>query len=377
MPHIAERELELPDAIIGKLISLLHDKRVISLGAGEPDFDLPKPLVAYLKRIANKTNKYSPPGGIPELKIAIAKKLRKENRIHAEPENIVVTGGSQEALLLAAACALDVGEQAIVPNPSFLAYLPTVELLSAAPVFADTAASTGWELDPDEVRRRIDKKKTKVLIINTPGNPTGNVLKRKTLEELADIAVDNDLYMFSDEAYEKIIYGKKHVSIASLNGMERYAVTFQTFSKSYAMCGFRLGYCAAPPKLAAAITKIHVYTSICAPTVSQMLGIKALSLPEKYTSAMVTEYRKRRDYIVKRLNETGLRTVKPEGAFYAFAHVGKDDRRFAFDLLKKAHVAVVPGSEFGTAGKGYIRLSFATKLPLIKQAMDRMERFVR
>jgi aminotransferase len=379
MPHIAERELELPDAVIGKLISLAAEsKNVISLGPGEPDFPLPKPLVQHTKKIADKVNHYSPPSGLFVLREAIAKKVKKDNGIDADPDNVIVTAGSQEALLISLACTLDVSEQIIIPNPSFLAYLPLADLFSTSPVFVQLKEEENFEINPDEVKKLVDSKKTKAIIINTPSNPTGTVIKKKTLEELADIAVDNDLYIFSDEAYEKIIYDEKHVSIASLNGMENNVVTFQTFSKSYAMAGYRVGYCVAPPSLAEYIVKTHVYTSICAPTISQHLALKALSMKKIYIDRMVKEYKRRRGVIVKRLNEIGLHTIMPQGAFYTFSRIPSlDSRKFAFDLLQKAKVAVVPGAEFGRFGEGYIRCSYATKYPFIEMAMERMENFVK
>ena len=377
--HISEREAELPDAVIGKLIKLAtEDPRIVSLGHGEPDFSLPKPLQQYASRIAGKYNHYSSPGGVRELREAIAKKLKKDNKVHANPENIVVTCGSQEALMLAVACSTDVSEQIIIPNPSFLGYLPTLELLDTFPVFLELKESDRWQIDTDRLEKLIDRKKTTAILINTPSNPTGTVLDKKVLEEIADIAVEYDLYIFSDEAYEKIIYEKKHLSIGRFNGMEEHVATFQTFSKSYAMAGYRLGYVAAPTELAQAITKTHIYSTICAPTFSQMLGIKALSLPQKYITHMVNEYKKRGLYIYKRLNGMGLHTLKPEGAFYAFANIGqRNSQRFAKQLLAKAHVAVIPGSEFGSHGEGYIRMSYATRMDKIKIATDRIEKFLK
>ena len=382
MVHISERERQLPEQAIEKLIEIMvEDKRILSLGPGEPDFDLPKPLIAQIKRLADKCNHYSPAGGLIELREAICRKLRRDNKITADPENVVVTSGSQEALLLASMSLLDVSEQVLIPNPSYMAFLPTIELLSASPRFFELNEEADFEPSPDEIRKQIDPKKTKVIILNSPANPTGNVLKRKTMEEIADIAVENNLTIFSDEAYEKITYdGAKHISFASLNGMRDRVLTFQSFSKTYAMCGFRLGYVVGSKTATDAIKKTHIYSTICAPTISQKLGIRALSLPKKYTDAMVKEYDKRRKVIVPRLNEMGLSTPNPKGAFYTFSnvkHLTNDSRRFAFELLKKAKVAVVPGTDFGDAGKGYIRCSFATKLPIIEKALDRLEKFVK
>lgn len=380
MVHLSEREVELPDAVISKLIKLsAEDKSVTSLGPGEPDMPAPKPIVDFTKYFADKCNHYSPPGGRKELKEAILKKLKKENGITAHSDNVIVTCGSQEALLLATACSCDVSEQIIIPSPSFLGYLPLFELFNAFPVPLQLREEDHWNINPDDLKKLIDPKKTKVLMLNTPGNPTGNVLSRKILEEIADIARDYNLYIFSDEAYEKLTYEKDHVSIGSLNGMDKYVVTFQSFSKSYAMCGYRVGYAVGPRLLIDAMTKTHVYSTISAPTISQMVATKALSIDKKYTEAMRKEYDKRRKVIVKRLNHMGLPTVTPHGAFYTFSNiqdVTDDSFKFAFRLLKEAKVAVVPGKEFGTYGEGYIRCSYATALPKIETAMDKMEKFV-
>ncbi|MBL7100721.1 MAG: aminotransferase class I/II-fold pyridoxal phosphate-dependent enzyme [Nanoarchaeota archaeon] len=382
MVDISERETELPDAVIGKLLKIaVEDKSVISLGPGEPDFPAPKPITNLVKKYANQCNHYSPPGGRAELKEQIIKKLKKDNKIKTRPENIIVTCGSQEALLLATACTLDVSEQIILPSPSFMGFLPTFRLFNANPTFVPLKEEESFEINPDEVKKIIDKKKTKALLINTPANPTGNVISKKVLEELADIAVEHDIYIFSDEAYEKIIYdGKKHYSIGSFNGMEKYVVTLQSFSKTYAMCGFRIGYAICPEELTKAMTKTHIYSTICSPTISQKIGTEALKLSNKYTEAMVKEYAARRKLILKRLNEIGLPVAKPYGAFYAFPNIkeySKNSSKFANDLLTKGKVATVPGTEFGRYGEGYIRCSYATNYKLIEKAMDRLEKFLK
>jgi aminotransferase len=380
MAHIAERESELPDSIIDLLIEVVSERPdVLSLGAGVPDFDPPAAITAALKRIGGEAGHYSSPGGIPALREAIARKVRKDNHIRADPGQVIVTCGSQEGILVAAACTLDAGEQALIPDPGFLGYLPVAELFTAAPVPYVLREEHGFEPDVDAMRRQVDPRKTKLLIINSPANPTGAVFRRSALEDIADLAIEHDLTILSDEAYEKIVYdGAKHVSIASLNGMAGRTITLQTFSKSYAMGGYRLGYAIAPPGLADAMKKARVYTTVSAPTISQLLGLTALKLPQRHITAMVREYDRRRKLIVRRLNELDLRTLMPKGAFYAFAgiqHLGVPSQRFALDLLK-AKVAVVPGREFGSAGEGYIRCSYATKYGRIEAALDRMERFL-
>jgi aminotransferase len=380
MVHLSEREEQLPDQAIERLIEIMvEEPKILSLGPGEPDFSLPKPLVAEVKRLANQSNHYSPAGGLHALREAICKKVKRDNKIIARPENVTVSCGSQEALMLAAACLLDVSEEILVPNPGFMGFLPSFELFNANVKTYKLSEENAFEPNPDEIEKQITKK-TRVILLNSPANPTGNVISKRILEEIADIAVDNDLSVFSDEAYEHIIYDDaKHISMASLNGMADRTFTFQSFSKTYAMCGFRLGYVVCPEKAAKAIKKTHVYTTICAPTLSQKLGIKALSLPKKYTSDMVKEYDKRRKVIVRRLNDMGLPTSNPKGAFYTFSnikHLNKNSWKFAFKLLKEQKVAVVPGSDFGTEGEGFIRCSFATKLPIIQKALDKIEKFI-
>jgi aminotransferase len=381
MKHISERENELPDAMIGRLLEIaVEHKEIISLGPGEPDFPAPPEIVKETKRIAGIVNHYSPPPGRHELKEAIIKKLKKENKIKADFDSVVVTTGSQEGMLLALMCAMDATEQLLLPNPTFLGYLPCAELVDVVPMPVHLKEENRFEINPDDVKKLITKK-TAALLVNSPANPTGNVMRKKTMEELADIAVDNDIYIFSDEAYEHIIYDKaRHVSIGSLNGMKDYVATFFTFSKSYAMCGYRVAYCVGPKDLIGAMAKSKVYTTLSTPTISQMLAVKALTMPKTYTRHMVSEYKRRRNMIVKRLNDMGLRTIKPEGAFYTFSniqHIEPDSRKFAKALIEKAKVAVVPGVEFGLYGEGFIRCSYATEYKRIEQAMDRIEAFLK
>lgn len=381
MRHISERESDLPDAVIGELIKIAQeDKSIISMGAGQPDFKTPKPILDYAQKVISKSTAYSNPQGVLELREEIAKKLRKENKIkNANPDDIVVTAGSQESIFMSLVCTIDPGEQVIIPNPGYLAYVPAVEILNGGISYVRLREEDGFEIDPEKIKEVIDKKKTKVLILNSPANPTGNVLSRKTLEKISDIVVENDIFVISDEAYEKLVYDKKHISLGSLNGMEKYCVTVQSFSKSFAMCGFRLGYAHGPKELINAISKSGHYVTLCAPHISQLLGIKALQISNSYVEKMRREYDRRRRYIVPRLNKMGLRTAMPYGAFYAFSnisHLSNNCYKFAKELLQKAKVAVVPGTEFGTYGEGYIRFSYATDLELIKKGLDRIENYL-
>jgi aminotransferase len=382
MIHISERDLQLPHVEFPEISKrIASDKNIISLGPGEPDFLTPKPLIDYAKKVIGKATHYSEPQGNLEFREAIVKKLEKENKIITDPENIIVTCGSQEAIFSALLAALDPTEQVLVPSPGYAGYIPAIDLVSATPVFVPLKEENNFELNPDILKRHIDKNKSKVIILNSPSNPTGNVMSKKILEEVADIAVDNNLLIFSDEAYEQILFDDhKHISIGSLNGMQDHVLTFQTFSKTFAMCGFRVGYCAGPKKFISEMNKDHHYITLGAPTISQLTGTKALSLDKKYINSMVSEYNKRRNLIVPRLNELGFPTLNPKGAFYTFSNISNfsnNSSKFAHKLMSEAKVAVIPGTEFGPFGEGYIRCSFATDYKKIETALDRIEKVIK
>lgn len=378
---IAERYEELPVSTIGKLLKIAGEsKDIISLGPGEPDFDSPPHIIRAAKKILDgRYTHYSPPGGRQKFKEAIVRKLKKDNKISVGPENIIATTGSTEAILLALIATIDPGEGVLIPDPSFLSYKPTVEVLNGMPLIIPLEEKGGFELTTEKMERAIIPEKTRALIINTPSNPTGTVFSRKSLEEIADFAVEHDLLVLSDEAYEKLVYDDaKHVSIGSLNGMENYVMTLHSFSKTYAMPGFRIGYAAGPEKIVKAMTKLHIFTSLSAPTISQMTATEALNGPQGCVEKMRREYDRRRKMIIKRLNEIpGFCCANPKGAFYAFPNINSFKMKslaFSEWLIDKAKVATVPGTEFGRFGEGYIRLSYATSYELIEKALDRIEK---
>jgi len=381
---LSEREQELPVSTIGELIKIAEERRdIISLGPGEPDFASPKHIIDFAcKKLREGKTHYSPPGGRRDLKEAIAKKLKKENRVYVSPEQIIVTVGSTEAIFLALMCSVDPGEGVIIPDPGFLAYRPAVEILNGMPLPVRHNEENGFQFITEEAKKTIIPEKTNVMIINTPSNPTGVVFNKKTMEEIADFVCEYDLLVMSDEAYEKFVYdGEKHISFASLNGMADRTLTFHSFSKTYAMPGFRVGYAAGPERIINAMKKIHIYSTICSPTVSQEAALRALEGPQKCVEMMVKEYNRRRRLILKRLNEIpGFFCVEPKGAFYTFPNIksfGMKSLDFSKWLIKKAGVAVVPGTEFGGCGKGYIRCSYATSYQNIKRAMDMIEKAVK
>ncbi len=385
---ISERESELPGAMIVKLLKIAEEaKDIISLGPGEPDFVPDKSITDFAaQKLKEGFTHYSPAQGRLDLREALAKKLKKENKINVESSQIAVTCGSQEAIFLALASLVDPGESVLVPDPGFLAYRPCVELLNGSAESIELREEDGFQITGDAIRKAItNKNRTKVLVINSPGNPTGTVFSRKTFEEIADIAIEYDLTVLSDEAYEKFVYKGKHISFASLSGMEERTISFHSFSKSYGMPGFRVGYASGPRELIEAITKIHPYTTLCSPTVSQEAALAALNGPQKWVDKIVGDYDRRKKFIVKRLNEIrGFHCFEPDGAFYAFPRIdfklsGKkmESLQFCEWLLKEAKVACVPGTEFGKFGEGFVRFSYATAFDKIEEAMERVEKAVK
>ena len=378
---VSEREKDLPLSTIGGLIKIAEERKdIISLGAGELDYTAPSGVVKAAKKALDRgETHYSPPQGRQDLREALARKLRKENRIKASPEEVLVTTGATEGILLSLMCTIDPGEGVLIPDPGFLAYTPTVELLNGMPLTFQLSEEQGFRYQTEVMENQLVPGKTRGIIINSPANPTGQVLSKKELEEIAGFAVEHDLLVISDEAYEKFVYGVRYVSIGSLNGMGERVVTLHSFSKSFAMPGFRIGYACGPEEIIKAMSKVHVFSTICAPTVSQLAAIQALE-GGKVWEEMVKEYGKRRKIVYERLRGMpGLSCLEPKGAFYFFPSIkelGISSLKFSEMLLRRAKVAVVPGTEFGKHGEGFIRISYATELEKIETALDRIEKVV-
>jgi aminotransferase len=382
MHNFADRINAVGESKIAESLKILEqDPSIISLGAGEPDFPTPNHIItAAYKMLKKGYTHYSPLQGKKELREAIAKKVKKDNKIDATSEEVIVTCGSKEAILLAMMTFVDPGDEVIVPDPSYVAYIPIVKLINGIPVSLPLREENNFEVDADVLEKLVTKK-TKIVVINSPANPTGTVYSRKTLEEIADVAIDKNLMIVSDEAYEKLVYDDaKHISIGSLNGMKEHTITLQTFSKTYAMCGFRIGYAVAPKDVIKEMTEFKICTTLGAPTAFQMAAVAALTGPQACVEKMRKEYDRRRKFIVKRLNEIGLSCIKPKGAFYAFPNIsskGMSSEQFSDFLLKKAKVLVVPGTEFGKYGEGYVRMSYATAYEKIEEALNRIEKVVK
>ena len=370
---------------IRKLFDLAQGvEGLISLGIGEPDFDTPGHIKEYAKEALDRgMTHYSPNAGLPMLREAIARKLKEQNGIEADPmREIMVLVGANQAFIMGLATFLRDGEEVLIPSPMFVSYAPAVILAGGKPVEVPTYEENEFRLSVDDLEKHVTEK-TRALIINTPNNPTGAVLTRKDVEEIAGFAVEHDLMVLSDEVYEHFVYdGAKNHSIASLNGMFERTITINGFSKTFAMTGWRLGFVAAPDWVIEKMTRFQMYNATCPVTFVQYAAAKALEDERSWKAVeeMRREYDRRRNLVWKRLNEMGLPTVKPKGAFYIFPRIrdtGLTDHGFSELMLKEAKVAVVPGSAFGKAGEGYIRISYATAYEKLEEAMDRMEKVLR
>ncbi len=348
-------------------------KDIISFSLGEPDFATPKHIIDAAKASLDRGDThYTPSPGIPELRKAIAEKLKKENNIAAQAGNIIVTPGAKQAIFEVMLSVLEEGDEAILFDPAWVSYEPCVKLAGARPVWAATKRDDGFS--PAGLAEYITKK-TKLIVINSPCNPTGSVYGKDTLEEIAGLAVDKNIMVLSDEIYEKIIYDREHISIGSFDGMQELTITVNGFSKAYAMTGWRLGYVHAPKRIYESMLKLHSHSVSQATSFVQYAGIAALQGDQTCVADMVAEFRARRDLLIKGLNELGIKCARPDGAFYAFADVSEygSGEEVAELLLNKAFVATTPGAAFGEAGNDFIRISYATSQERIREALRRME----
>jgi len=371
----------VPYSGIRKFFDLVSKRKdVVSLGVGEPDFPTPEPMKrAAHACIEEDINGYTSNYGLIELREKISKKLKDENGLEYDPESqVLVTTGTSEALDLAFRALLNPGEEVIVPEPSYVAYKPCVWFAHCRPVPVVMREKDEFRVVPEDIKRALTKK-TKAIIVASPNNPTGSVLRKKDLEEIADIAVEHDLAVISDELYEYLVYdGVRHYSVGSLNGMGERTITINGFSKGYAFTGWRLGYAAGSAEVIEAMMKIHQYTMLSAPTVAQYAALSSDKCG-KYVRDMVREYDSRRRLLVKGLNElNGVSCRLPKGAFYVFPNIqgtGLKSEVFGERMLDEAKVAVVPGNSFGESGEGYVRCSYSVSLETIKEALERLRTF--
>ncbi len=353
---------------------------VISLGIGEPDFVTPEPILqAGIRALQAGDTHYTSNAGRIELRQALTEHLHDRYQAPYDPvSEMVITVGVSEALYLALTAILDPGDEVIIPTPCFVSYQAEVTLAGGVPVEVASYMEDNFQVRPEDVAAAITPR-TKAILIGYPNNPTGAVASRAVLEELGRIAAQHDLIVISDEIYDRLVYGVEHVCFASLPGMRDRTILLGGFSKDYAMTGWRIGFVAGPASLIIGLLRVHQYTIMSAPTVAQVAALEAIQTGEADVARMAAEYDRRRQLIVSGLNEIGLPTFEPRGAFYAFPDItptGLDDETFSQTLLNEEHVAVVPGSAFGAGGAGFVRCSYATAYEKIEEALVRIRRFV-
>jgi aspartate aminotransferase len=376
---VSERLASIPESTTMKISAMAKRLNaagldVIDLGVGEPDFDTPKNICdAAVSSIQRGDTHYLPTSGIPELRAAIAEKLRRENGIEVSPDLVSVVPGAKMAIFAAMQALLDEGDEGVLIGPSWVSYEPCISFAGGRVRWAEVDE----EFEPISLADSITPK-TKMILVNSPSNPTGAVFDRSILEEIRDLAVDHDLLVLSDEIYEKIIYGQDHLSIGSFSGMEERTVTVNGFSKCYAMTGWRLGYLAGPQEVMKWVNRILSHSVSHATTFVQWAGVEALKGPQDSINAMVAEFRARRDLLVAGLAEIGIRCPLPGGAFYVFPDVsefgGGDE--FTERILSEAMVAATPGSAFGPGGAGHVRISYAASRERLAEALARIEKML-
>jgi aminotransferase len=379
--HISQRANSIQPSGIRKFFDLLSSiDGVISLGVGEPDYATPWHIrESAIESIEKGQTMYTSNSGMPELRKELARYLRNEYKVdYDSTSEILITVGCSEALDLTMRAIVDPGDEVIIPNPCFVAYGSCVTLAGGKPVHIPTYEANNFEISAKDIEKHITDK-TRAILIGYPSNPTGAVMSRKKLADIAALALKYDLTVISDEIYSKLVYGVEFTCFASLPEMKEHTVFLGGFSKAYAMTGWRVGYAAAPKEIIAAMHKIHQYTMMCVSTMSQMAAIEALKGDQESVTEMVEDYNRRRQVIVKGFRDIGLECYEPKGAFYAFPSIkctGMTSEEFAEKLLSEEKVAVVPGSAFGKCGEGYIRCCYATSLADIEEALRRMGRFV-
>ena len=356
---------------------------IVHLEQGEPDFTTPNHILeAAVEAMRKGFTHYTEINGTLELRQAIAEKLERENGIEADPEKeITVTSGSQEAMFITALGILNPGDEALILDPYYPAYFEDTLLAEAVPVTVPLKEEENYHVNMETLEKRITKK-TKMIWICNPSNPTGHVFSKEDLEVIAEVAKRHNLIVFADEIYEKLLYeNSRHTSIGSLPGMEDRTITVNGFSKAYAMTGWRIGYIAAEKKLSATLRKLHYYTALCPNSISQKAALAALTGPQNCVQEMVKEYDRRRRLVLNELEKIeGLSYVKPKGAFYVFPNFSsfeESDEAMALHLLKKAGVVTVPGSGFGEAGKGHLRISYSVSYKQVEEGIKRIKECLR
>ncbi len=374
--------MTIPPSGIRKFFDIVSEMRdAISLGVGEPDFDTPWHIREEgIYSLEKGRTFYTANAGLRDLRVEIHNYLRRRCGLSYDPDKeILVTVGGSEAIDIAMRAMLDPGDEVLVPQPSFVSYVPCTVLAGGVPVPIDLEEKDEFRLTPEKLREKITPK-SKILVLPFPNNPTGAVMRQEHLAEIAKIVEEYDLFVLSDEIYGELTYGEEHVSIASIPGMKERTVLINGFSKAFAMTGWRLGYACAPEIILKQMLKIHQFAIMCAPTTSQYAAIDAMKNSDEDVRHMRESYDQRRRYLLHAFEEMGLECFEPLGAFYTFPSIkrfGMTSDEFANRLLQEEKVAVVPGTAFGDSGEGFLRISYAYSLESLKEALGRIERFVR
>jgi aminotransferase len=380
---LAERTVGIKPSGIRKffdLVSEMDDPEVISLGVGEPDFDTPWHIREEgIYSLERGRTFYTSNSGLKDLRIEISNYLKRMYQVEYNPDTeIMVTVGGSEAIDIGLRAVLNPGDEVIIPQPSYVSYEPCTILAGGKPVILNLQEKNEFRLTKEELMAAITPK-TKVLILPFPNNPTGSVLRKEDLEDIAQVCIEKDILVMSDEIYSELTYGAKHVTIASLPGMKERTILINGFSKAFAMTGWRLGYTCAPHVILEQMLKIHQFAIMCAPTTSQYAAVDALKNGDKDVEEMRISYNQRRRFLVHTFRKMGLKCFEPFGAFYIFPSIkelGMTSDEFAMTLLNREKVAVVPGTAFGECGEGFLRISYAYSLDELKHATDRIARFV-
>ena len=378
---ISRKITEIQPSGIRKFFDIVSEmKDAISLGVGEPDFDTPWNVREEgIYSLERGRTFYTSNAGLMDLRVAIADYTARKYDLHYDPvHEILVTVGGSEAIDLALRVMVDPGDEVLIPQPSYVSYLPCAIMADAVPVVIQLKEENQFKLTRQELLEAITPK-TKILVLPFPNNPTGSILEREELEELVPVILEHDLFVISDEIYAELTYKGKHVSIASLPGMRDRTITINGFSKAFAMTGWRLGYAMGPENIMKQMTKLHQFAIMCAPTNSQFAAVEALKNCDEDVAKMVEEYDQRRRYLLNAFQEMGIECFEPHGAFYVFPSIRKygiTSDEFATRLLQEEKLAVVPGTAFGDCGEGFLRISYAYSLVDLKKGLERLKRFV-
>lgn len=379
---LSKKAVSLAPSGIRKFFDIVSEMEdAISLGVGEPDFDTPwRVREEGIYSLERGRTFYTSNAGLKELKIEISRYLERTIYVtYNHASEVLVTVGGSEAIDLAFRAMLDSGDEVLIPQPSYVSYLPCAVLADGVPVTIPLKHENAFRLTREELEAAITPR-TKILVLPFPNNPTGSVMTREDLEPIAEVVKEHDLYVVSDEIYSELTYSGQHCSIASLPGMRERTLVINGFSKGFAMTGWRLGYVCGPAPIVEQMTKIHQYAIMCAPTTSQYAAVEALRNCGKDVENMRESYNQRRRFLMNEFRKMGLQCFEPFGAFYAFPSIqefGMTSEEFATRLLQEEKVAVVPGTAFGDCGEGFLRISYAYSLEDLKEAIGRLEKFVR